>query len=413
MSLNLSVWKVVCTGVDVPEEGEIPDYSQLQQIHYNAQASNVLLWSLEKDEYDHVDGLEKASEIWETLRLFHKGSRPVHKAKVKMLEGQLDQFIMLDDETPKEMYNRMNLMVNKMRAYGSKRWINKLMVQRLIRAYTIRGTTLVSIIRSDPNDMRMKSEDILARIINHELLLEEARYVKNLSNGIIWTKKDVVALKASKKSKKKQIQVERSSGEEQDEYEGDEEKEYDEEEMALFIKKFNKYISKRRPFKGDKKEKTRSKRVCYNCGKNGYFIAQCPYERKDEDNDKKKKKDKIYKKDKKFTKESCGQAHVGQEWNWSDESSESESDDLTTVAIKGESSSSKWLFPNLSKHMCLMAKEGKKKEKPMVLRLPSMSLVMKILFLVIMIMFLVMTIMLFQVNFAKILMLWSKVLWSK
>jgi hypothetical protein len=45
------------------EEGETPDYNQLQQIHYNAQASNVLLTSLEKDEYDHADGLKKVSEI--------------------------------------------------------------------------------------------------------------------------------------------------------------------------------------------------------------------------------------------------------------------------------------------------------------------------------------------------------------
>jgi hypothetical protein len=37
--------------------------------------------------------------------------------------------------------------------------------------------------------------------------------------------------------------------------------------MVLFIKKFNKYISKRRAFKGDKKEKTMSKRVRYNYGK--------------------------------------------------------------------------------------------------------------------------------------------------
>jgi hypothetical protein len=31
MSLNLSVWKVVYTGVDFPEEGETPDYNQLQR----------------------------------------------------------------------------------------------------------------------------------------------------------------------------------------------------------------------------------------------------------------------------------------------------------------------------------------------------------------------------------------------
>jgi hypothetical protein len=115
--------------------------------------------------------------------------------------------------------------------------------------------------------MKLKPEDILARIINHELILEEVRYVNNLSKGIVSTKKDVVALKGSKKSKKNHIQVE-SSSEEQDEDEEDEEREYDEEEMALFIKKFNKYISKRRVFKGDKKEKTWSKRVFYNCGKN-------------------------------------------------------------------------------------------------------------------------------------------------
>jgi hypothetical protein len=110
MSLNLSVWKVICTCVDFLEEGETPNYKQLQQSHYNAQASNVLLTSLEKDEYDRVDGFEKASEIWEIFRVFHEGTQSVWKAKIEMLEGQLDKFVMLDDETPQEMYNRMKLM---------------------------------------------------------------------------------------------------------------------------------------------------------------------------------------------------------------------------------------------------------------------------------------------------------------
>jgi hypothetical protein len=89
--------------------------------------------------------------------------------------------------------------------------------------------------------------------------------------------------------------------------------------MTLFIKKFNKYMSKRRPFKGDKKERTRLKRVCYNCGKSGHFITQCPYERREEDDDKKKKKEKSYKKDKKFLKKKTyGQSYIGQECDSSD-----------------------------------------------------------------------------------------------
>jgi hypothetical protein len=77
-----------------------------------------------------------------------------------------------------------------------------------------------------------------------------------------------------------------------------------------------------------------------------------------------KKKEKNYKKDKKFFKKKYnGEAHIEQEWESSDESSESKSDELATIAIKVKSSLSKSLLPNLSKHTCLMAKESKKKVK--------------------------------------------------
>jgi hypothetical protein len=106
------------------------------------------------------------------------------------------------------MYICMKHLVNKVRAYGSKRWINRLVVTSLVSAYTIRDNTLVSIIIGDPNYGRMTPDDMLARIINHEMLLEEARYVNNLSKGIVSTKKGDIALKASKK---KQVMIENSS----------------------------------------------------------------------------------------------------------------------------------------------------------------------------------------------------------
>jgi hypothetical protein len=200
--------------------------------------------------------------------------------------------------------------------------------------------------------------------MNHEMNIQEANNIKNLYKGVSTSKKQDIALKANKSKKKKVLIESPSEEEEEEEEEKGNETEYDEDEVALFIKKFNKFIKKRRPYKGERKEKPRSKRVCYNCGKNGYFIAQCPYERKEEDNDKRKKFDKGYKKDKKYTKKKLyGQAHVGQEWNSSDKNSKSESDEVATVAIKGKTSSSKSPFPKLSKNTCLMAKEGRKKVK--------------------------------------------------
>jgi hypothetical protein len=54
----------------------------------------------------------------------HEGLRPVRKAKMEMLEGQLNHFIMYDDETPHEMFNWLKKLVNKARALWSKKWID-------------------------------------------------------------------------------------------------------------------------------------------------------------------------------------------------------------------------------------------------------------------------------------------------
>ncbi len=75
---------------------------------------------MEKDEFDRVNDLEKAKDIWDTLQRAHEGTKPMKKAKRQLIEGQLDRFVMLDDEGPQEMYNRLKKLVNKVRAYGSK-----------------------------------------------------------------------------------------------------------------------------------------------------------------------------------------------------------------------------------------------------------------------------------------------------
>jgi hypothetical protein len=132
ISLNLSVQTIVRTGVDFSDEDEEPGFEQLQQIHRNAQASSVLLSSLEKDDFDRVNGLEKAKDIWGTLQRAHEGTKHVKKAKRQLIEGQLNRFAMLNDEDPQEMYNRLKKLVNKVRAYGSRRWSDRTVIDRML-----------------------------------------------------------------------------------------------------------------------------------------------------------------------------------------------------------------------------------------------------------------------------------------
>jgi hypothetical protein len=107
ISLNPSVWTIMCTGVDFPNAGEEPGFEQLQQIQHNAQASTVLLSSLEKDEFDRVNDLEKAKDICDTLQRAQEGPKPMKKARRQLIEGQLDTYVILVDEDPQEMYYRL------------------------------------------------------------------------------------------------------------------------------------------------------------------------------------------------------------------------------------------------------------------------------------------------------------------
>jgi hypothetical protein len=194
----------------------------------------------------------------------HEGSKPVRKVKVEMLEGQLNRFIMYDDETPHEMFNRLKRLVNKARAVGSKKWTDHMLTERLMMAYTPMNNNVVVLIRQDPAYKKMTSDYLVGRILNHEMNILEANNIKNLYKGVSTSKKQDIALKANKSKKKKVLIESPGEEEEEEEKEEDNEREYDEDEVALFIKKFNKFIKKRRPYKGERKAKSRSKRVCYN-----------------------------------------------------------------------------------------------------------------------------------------------------
>ena len=54
------IWKIVCTGFELPDEGKELTSEQEQNLHRNAQTASVLLVALSPEEFNKVDGLEEA-----------------------------------------------------------------------------------------------------------------------------------------------------------------------------------------------------------------------------------------------------------------------------------------------------------------------------------------------------------------
>jgi hypothetical protein len=104
----------------------------------------------------------------------------VRKAKIEMLEGQLNCFIMYDDETPHKMFNRLKKLVNKARALGSNKRTDLMLTERLMMSYTPMNYNIVALINQDPAYKKMISDDVLGRIMNHEMNIQEANNIKSL-----------------------------------------------------------------------------------------------------------------------------------------------------------------------------------------------------------------------------------------
>jgi hypothetical protein len=123
-SLHESIWDIVEFGAQAPQvSDEDYDSDEVAQIrHFNSQATSILLSSLCREEYNKVQGLENAKEIWDVLKTAHEGNKVTKITKRETIEGELGRFVLNKGEEPQAMYNRLKTMVNQVRNLGSTKW---------------------------------------------------------------------------------------------------------------------------------------------------------------------------------------------------------------------------------------------------------------------------------------------------
>jgi hypothetical protein len=109
ISLHESIWDIVEYGAQVPKvEDKDYDSDEAAQIrHFNSQATPILLASLCREEYNKVQGLKSAKEIWDVLKTAHEGDEVTKITKRETIEGDLGRFALNKGEEPQAMYNRL------------------------------------------------------------------------------------------------------------------------------------------------------------------------------------------------------------------------------------------------------------------------------------------------------------------
>jgi hypothetical protein len=229
--------------------------------------------------------------------------------------------------------------VNQVRNLGSTKWDDHEMVKVILRSLVFRNPTQVQLICGDPRYKLMYPTEVIRKFVIFELMIKGSKQI--VEQGATSTPEvQPVSFKATEEKKEEftssRLPIDASK--------------LDNEEMALIIKSFRQILKQRK----GRDYKPCSKKVCYKCGKPSHFIAKCLISSDSDRGDDKKGK---RKEKKKYYKKKGGDAHICQEWDSDESSTDSSSDeDAANIAInKG------LLFPNVD-HKYLMAKDGKKKK---------------------------------------------------
>jgi hypothetical protein len=82
MAVNPALWTIVNRGITFPSGDATLTQEQANEIQRNYQAIRIIKSSLTSEEYDKVDGLKFAKEVWDTLFINHEGTRQVREGRI-------------------------------------------------------------------------------------------------------------------------------------------------------------------------------------------------------------------------------------------------------------------------------------------------------------------------------------------
>jgi hypothetical protein len=184
-SLHTSIWDIVEFGAQVPKVGdEGYDSDEVAQIRlFNSQATTILLASVCREEYNKVQGLKSAKEIWDVLKTAHEGDEVTKITKRETIEGELGRFVVNKGEEPQAMYNRLKTLVNQVHNLESTKWNDHEMVKVILRSLVFRNPTQVQLIRGDPRYKLMSPAEVIGKFVSFELMIKDSKNIVNLEQG--------------------------------------------------------------------------------------------------------------------------------------------------------------------------------------------------------------------------------------
>ncbi|XP_030469886.2 uncharacterized protein LOC115688263 [Syzygium oleosum] len=118
-----SVWEVVNTGYDEPEDDAVLNQNQtnaLEKVRSKDQyALSIIYQALDDSMFEKVSNGSTSKEAWEILCNTHQGVKKVQKIRLQTLRGEFETIRMKESELIADYFTRVLAIVNQMKRNGA------------------------------------------------------------------------------------------------------------------------------------------------------------------------------------------------------------------------------------------------------------------------------------------------------
>ncbi|KAK1610929.1 hypothetical protein QYE76_034602 [Lolium multiflorum] len=278
---STKLWRIIEEGYS-PRDPKSLTRRDVVDDQLNATAINMIHMAITHKDRTHIRSLKTAKEAWDKLEKLFLGNASIQSSRFDEVNNMADNFVMVEGETPEEMYRRLIALAVQMQDLGATfvddHWIKRKFYNALLPYEEVKLTA----IRQNASFRAMTSDEILSEVIALDISKKNAEDLVARAHN---SRKPNLALK---------MKVHEASESDEDpvEWGSDDLKINYHEHMALAAKKFwdgnmprssrlrRSHDSPRRFSKGPR-EGTKE-RTCYNCGDKNHFVADCMFERRED-----------------------------------------------------------------------------------------------------------------------------------
>jgi hypothetical protein len=101
-------------------EPDNPIPREIENKQCNIMALITIYNAIDSKVFEQIKDLERASEVWKRLEETYEGTPVIKSAKLYILKDKLTSFKMKKDESIPEMFYRLQVIVNDLKALGEK-----------------------------------------------------------------------------------------------------------------------------------------------------------------------------------------------------------------------------------------------------------------------------------------------------